>query len=122
MKFYPLARQPRERARAESHRALFRPGVHPFARSKEKERGKETDGGEEGKRGKKWCSRRNGSSERDTNGVARVRSLKPSRGNAKHVTVLKESREIGATDVCKACPYAVKRTLTYHRIFYFVIP
>lgn len=30
-------------------------------------------------------------------------------------------REIEATDVYKGCPYAVKRTLTYHRIFYFVI-
>lgn len=42
-----------------------------------------------------------------TNGVARVRSLKPSRGNAKHVTVLKESARSEIRRVHKACPCAV---------------
>lgn len=70
----------------------------------------------------KIVQRQNGSSEKDPNGVARVRSLKPSRGNAKHVTVLKESARSEVRRVHKACPYAVQRALTYYRIFYFVIP
>lgn len=64
--------------------------------------------------GKKYCSRKNGSGERDTDQVTRVRSLKPSRGNAKHVTVLKESERSELRKVHKACPYSARYKARTH--------